>query len=66
MKDFKELEKKWQKYWEEHPRFREQRIIVKKEKKYVLVEFPYPSGSAFILVMLLVLLAGIYLPGLIE
>ena len=44
MYNFKEVEKKWQKYWEENETFK---AITgdKKEKYYVLVEFPYPSGS---------------------
>ena len=45
MKDFKEIEKKWQKYWEEHPEISRATNDSKKEKKYILVEFPYPSGS---------------------
>ncbi len=40
----KEIENKWQKYWEEHETF-----VAKngeeKEKYYYLVEFPYPSGA---------------------
>ena len=61
--DFKEIEIKWQKWWEEHPELYradddvgvDPRIDpkgqtqgsarTKKPKKYVLVEFPYPSGS---------------------
>ena len=41
--DFKKIEKKWQKYWEENKTFE-----VKNEGKnpyYILVEFPYPSGA---------------------
>lgn len=41
--NFKNIEKKWQTYWEEHQTF-----TVKNEGKnpyYILVEFPYPSGS---------------------
>ena len=42
--NFKEIEKKWQKYWEENKCF-----VAKnggsKEPYYILVEFPYPSGS---------------------
>jgi leucine--tRNA ligase len=40
----KEIEKKWQKYWEEHETFK----AINNDKKnpfYVLVEFPYPSGA---------------------
>ncbi len=46
MKDFKLIEDKWQKYWEGHPEIsRAGSIDDKKKKKYILVEFPYPSGS---------------------
>ena len=40
----KEIEKKWQDYWDEHHTFE---VIEKNDKKphYILVEFPYPSGS---------------------
>ena len=42
--NFKEVEKKWQKYWDDKESFK---AITgdKKEPYYVLVEFPYPSGS---------------------
>jgi len=43
--DFKLVEEKWQKFWEEHPEISHAEDESKKEKKYVLVEFPYPSGS---------------------
>lgn len=40
----KEIEKKWQKYWEEKECFK---AITGGDKKpyYILVEFPYPSGN---------------------
>ena len=40
----KEIEKKWQKYWEEKGCFK---AITGSDKKpyYILVEFPYPSGT---------------------
>ena len=41
--DFKEIEKKWQKRWDENKTFEAQNKS-DKEKYYVLVEFPYPSG----------------------
>ena len=44
MYDFKEIEKKWQNYWQEHESFK----AINggdKEKYYILVEFPYPSGA---------------------
>jgi leucyl-tRNA synthetase len=58
--DFKQIEEKWQRFWEEHSEMyrasddkivassdvhRSPRNDTKKPKKYVLVEFPYPSGS---------------------
>lgn len=46
MKDFKKTEGKWQKYWEKHPElYRAKDRDEARDKKYVLVEFPYPSGS---------------------
>jgi leucyl-tRNA synthetase len=43
---FKEIEKKWQAYWEENQTFRTPENIDKsKPKFYVLDMFPYPSGS---------------------
>ncbi len=42
--NFKEIEKKWQKIWEEKKSF-EAVNGGDKEKYYVLVEFPYPSGA---------------------
>ena len=44
MYNFKEIEKKWQNYWDEKKTF-EASNTSDKEKYYVLVEFPYPSGS---------------------
>jgi leucyl-tRNA synthetase len=41
--DPKKIEKKWQQYWEEHGTFVSSNDS-SKPKKYVLVEFPYPSG----------------------
>lgn len=40
----KEIEKKWQKYWDDNETFVCQ-TNSNKEKYYILVEFPYPSGS---------------------
>ncbi len=39
----KEIEKKWQAYWQEHESF-EPSADKSKKKKYVLSMFPYPSG----------------------
>lgn len=43
MYDFKEVESKWQRYWEENKVFK---AITgsEKPKYYILIEFPYPSG----------------------
>ncbi|MGL5440595.1 MAG: leucine--tRNA ligase, partial [Filifactoraceae bacterium] len=41
--NFKEIEKKWQKHWEDNRCFIAEPIS-KKKKFYPLVEFPYPSG----------------------
>ena len=41
--DYKSLEPKWQKYWDEHNTFKASDDYSKK-KFYGLVEFPYPSG----------------------
>ena len=43
MYNFKEIESKWQKYWESHDTFKAVDNSPKK-KLYALVEFPYPSG----------------------
>ncbi|MCF8232155.1 MAG: leucine--tRNA ligase [Bacteroidales bacterium] len=42
--NFREIEKKWQKYWEENKTFKTH-IDHNKPKYYVLDMFPYPSGS---------------------
>lgn len=42
--DFAKIEKKWQKRWEDEKAF-EVSEKSKKEKYYVLEQFPYPSGS---------------------
>lgn len=46
--NFTEIEKKWQKYWEENKTFKTPEIIEldhTKKKYYVLDMFPYPSGD---------------------
>ena len=40
----KKIEEKWQKYWNEHKSFKAETGSNKKPY-YILVEFPYPSGS---------------------
>lgn len=42
--DFPAIEKKWQKFWDEHKTFKATEIPGK-EKLYVLDMFPYPSGA---------------------
>ncbi|MDD3007064.1 MAG: RdgB/HAM1 family non-canonical purine NTP pyrophosphatase [Candidatus Pacebacteria bacterium] len=42
--NFKKIEKKWQKEWEESGIY-EAKDFSKKEKFYCLIEFPYPSGA---------------------
>ncbi|RDU59805.1 leucine--tRNA ligase [Helicobacter marmotae] len=41
----KHIESKWQDYWQEHRSFEPLEIDSKKEKKYILSMFPYPSGA---------------------
>lgn len=42
--NFKEIEKKWQEYWEENKTFKTDIYDFSKPKYYVLDMFPYPSG----------------------
>jgi len=42
--DFKKIEKKWQTCWEKN-KFYQAKNFSKKQKYYVLIEFPYPSGD---------------------
>ena len=44
MYNFSKIEKKWQKFWDENKTFKTE-IDESKKKFYMLVEFPYPSGS---------------------
>lgn len=44
MYNFKQIEKKWQNYWDENKSFKAEDDFSKK-KFYSLVEFPYPSGA---------------------
>ncbi len=43
MYEFDKIEKKWQEYWDENQNFKSDDKS-SKEKYYILVEFPYPSG----------------------
>ena len=43
--NFKNVEQKWQNYWEEHKTFKTDVWDFSKPKFYALVEFPYPSGQ---------------------
>ena len=43
--NFREIEKKWQKYWDEHKTFYTDVWDFSKPKYYVLDMFPYPSGQ---------------------
>ncbi len=42
--DFKKIEEKWQKYWDDNHTFEASNSDKSKPKFYGLVEFPYPSG----------------------
>ncbi len=43
--NFHEIEKKWQKYWEENKTFKTPEDLTNPKKCYVLDMFPYPSGA---------------------
>lgn len=43
--NFSEIEKKWQKYWEENKTFKTSEDLTNPKKCYVLDMFPYPSGA---------------------
>ncbi len=45
MYNFNEIEKKWQKYWDEHKTFKTDIWDFSKPKYYALDMFPYPSGQ---------------------
>ncbi|PJC25397.1 MAG: leucine--tRNA ligase [Candidatus Tagabacteria bacterium CG_4_9_14_0_2_um_filter_41_11] len=42
--NFKKIERKWQNFWEKEG-FYQPKDFDKKPKKYILIEFPYPSGD---------------------
>jgi leucyl-tRNA synthetase len=43
--NFREIEKKWQSYWEENKTFRTEDDFSNPNKYYILDMFPYPSGA---------------------
>ncbi len=45
--DFRSIEKKWQRYWDENKTFKtvEDPSVPKERRRYVLDMFPYPSGA---------------------
>ncbi len=43
--NFSDIEKKWQKYWEENKTFKTPEDLTNPKKCYVLDMFPYPSGA---------------------
>ncbi len=43
--NFREIEKKWQKYWEENKTFKTPEDLTNPDKCYILDMFPYPSGA---------------------
>jgi leucyl-tRNA synthetase len=45
MFDHKKIEEKWQKKWQKDGVYQTSDSVPKKENKYVLFEFPYPSGD---------------------
>ncbi|MBE6157794.1 MAG: leucine--tRNA ligase [Firmicutes bacterium] len=45
MSNFKEIEKKWQDYWDNNETFKAVTGDKSRDPYYILVEFPYPSGA---------------------
>jgi len=43
--NFRDIEKKWQKYWEENKTFKTPDELTNPNKCYILDMFPYPSGA---------------------
>lgn len=43
--NFREIEKKWQKYWEDNKTFKTPDDLTNPKKCYILDMFPYPSGA---------------------
>lgn len=42
--NFKEIEQKWQQYWDKNKTYKVNNHEQGKQNEYVLIEFPYPSG----------------------
>ena len=42
--NFKEIEKKWQEYWDKNKTYKVENHADGKDNEYILIEFPYPSG----------------------
>ena len=42
--NFKEVESKWQKYWDNNKTYKVENNVEGKQNEYILIEFPYPSG----------------------
>ncbi len=42
--NFREVEKKWQEYWDKNKTYKVENSTPGKENVYALIEFPYPSG----------------------
>lgn len=43
--NFREIEKRWQKYWEDNKTFKTPEDLTNPKKCYILDMFPYPSGA---------------------
>ncbi|MBE0676047.1 MAG: leucine--tRNA ligase [Bacteroidales bacterium] len=43
--NFREIESRWQKFWEEHKTFRTKDDFSNRKKYYILDMYPYPSGA---------------------
>lgn len=43
--NFREIERKWQNFWEEHKTFKTEDDFSNSKKYYILDMFPYPSGA---------------------
>ena len=45
IENIQKMENKWQQYWDEHESFKAINGDKERDPYYILVEFPYPSGS---------------------